>query len=380
MSQETYEQMRDRCIEILKNYFKTVTCPPEAPGKQDYGDVDLVVCDPKADAGANLEALKIPLGAERAISQNVTGQIHGHVISFAIPHAILGSANGPDEPVSFAQIDLTVVDADQLDWYLWQHSYGDLTNIIGKFIRGCGLKANNTGLFVRVKEFEDDPTMSEKDALFFLSQDADSVCEFLGLDRAEWHRGFKTLNELFSWCCQGRFFSCSAFRDCDYSQNDKTRLKKRPAFQEFAEVWLPSHASYCFPPTRPQHNRNEVRNTTLKFFSRQDEFDNVMTTFKQRREEEMTEEALWDTFDPLIPRQPKRIRYIKRALRRWTEFVDGRPRVRDQPEDDARFHPKWTQASTVDVKELQDFVVEHWDDLKEKEKARDEEKRARKTN
>lgn len=367
MNRSTYEAMRNYCIDILSAYYTTVICVYPAPQKDDHGDVDLIVSSPRPDSFPSTEALKAALAAERV-------KIHQHSEqgrSFAIPYSVLGAVDGTDELSCFAQIDVTAVEPDCVDWYMLQQSYGDLWQIVGKFLRPHGLTATNTGLHLRICGLEEDQKTGHKEGRVFLSRNPQLVGQFLGLDMAKWHKGFDTLEELFEWCCQGRLFSKAAFEEGKEMAKDRQRLKKRPAYKRFTEEWLPANLSTMFPSSRKVWGREEVKDAALEFFSRRTQYENLMDGFNRRE----TEEALWDSFNPLIPRAEQRTRYVKRALRRWVEFVDGIPRVRDTPEDLEEQQPVWTGASRVGRDALHDFVRENWDMLKEREKARDEQKK-----
>src|ERR1700712_2793351 len=93
LNHDDYNALRDKCIEILKQFYEQVACPPEGPSKQDHGDVDLLVYNPKH--GTDPDKIMTALGAVQRTSAS------GATQSYAIPISRKDS-----ETSDHAQIDI----------------------------------------------------------------------------------------------------------------------------------------------------------------------------------------------------------------------------------------------------------------------------------
>lgn len=216
MSSEVYIKLRDQCMIILSTLYYEVFCPAEAPNKPDHGDVDILVSGPRR-SDINGEVLKQALHAFRANTTNPVSK------NFAVPLPSKDPTESKREQV-YAQVDVCRCPEGHLKWELLMKSYGDLWQIVGKFLRKAGLVANDRGLHVRVQEIED---AGQKNlSMIYLSHDPSAVLSFLGLDEERWKAGFTSVEEVYEWCCQGRFFWPTAFmRDVENS-NDRQRMSK----------------------------------------------------------------------------------------------------------------------------------------------------------
>lgn len=166
MNEQIYNQVKHAALSALSDRERhgNVVALAEAPGKPDYGDVDLVL-EPQTPTSFSSKILAQDLGAKHVI-ENHPGY------HFAVPETDLGNN-------VFAQVDVLVCAPGDLTWTLFFRGHGDLGQILGVMYYGSGFTANNSGFHVRIREQE---RQDWKASRVLLSKDASKVMEFLHLD------------------------------------------------------------------------------------------------------------------------------------------------------------------------------------------------------
>jgi len=162
MSSAFYNSLKARILPRIENLYHLVAVPPEAPGKLDYGDLDIVVCQPK-----NIkEGIPLSECVSFAEIEQALGSVHSITLSgdrtsnFAIPiqqdevqhFAVDQEAlreGKLDLTQLYIQIDLHFCE-DIENWksqILFQ-SYGELGMILGMMAKTVGLTWTVGGLKV----------------------------------------------------------------------------------------------------------------------------------------------------------------------------------------------------------------------------------------
>ncbi|KAK2740110.1 hypothetical protein FQN57_006225 [Myotisia sp. PD_48] len=366
MSLNDYVRTRAFCISKLQQAFKEVITPPEAPGKLDFGDIDFLTQAflPKyewKDVGQLLQA--------RRSSKN------GDTCSFAVaipPSTPNDDSKNDDNSETYAQVDIHICHPGFLEWECLLDSYGDMWQIVGKFLRPLGFTATDKGLHLRIEEIEPwDRTFS----MVYLSHNVTDVLRFLGLDFDHFNRGFETVEELYGWCAGGKYFHLDAINTT--TSNDRQRMRKRPMFRNFIDIWAVQNSHIWRDKVLPQ--RSEVARDALVHFGKQTEYDEKITVWGLAKEEE----KLWGEVASVIPVQsPTSLRLVLRGLKRWVGFTANvenspvKPILRTEPEMELDHQPRW--ASQIRAEEenslskdvLFEWVLEHWMEVKAMEKAR----------
>lgn len=148
-----YNELKAKYHAIISEYYEKISTLVEAPGKEDHGDIDIMVAGPKM--GITPEDLASRLQAVRK-------HRNGPTCSFAVP--LSKSEN------TYLQLDINLCHDGQFEWEYFMNSYGDLWQILGILLRTLGLTANDHGLNLRVKEIE---SRSRKASKVTLSKDPD---------------------------------------------------------------------------------------------------------------------------------------------------------------------------------------------------------------
>lgn len=180
-------------------------------------------------------------------------------------------------------------------------AHGDLWNILGTIHRPHGLTISDKALHIRIPEIED---YDKKRARVFLTDHPAEVLDFLGLSirNHEWERPFASVDDLFEYAAQCRWFILAPHNDDEENiaqdeaaaarrklkHNDRQRMRQRPIFARWLDEFVPAcRAAGRFVAT-DGHNpslRKEVRDAAFTTFS------NAKTAYHARLEEWRDERA-----------------------------------------------------------------------------------------
>jgi hypothetical protein len=218
----TYYKLKHRILTLLKFHFKYVHTPIEACNKQDYGDLDFIVCEaltkPEPPTDVKPSKKHTPQFKTESVAAMVSATYSKRVGSydswnFAItwPESDLFPDFEADEEHSsntnrarrFVQVDVTVMNnLEDLKWMGWMHAHGDLNMIITLMVRRKSLRISEKGFFASIREIEKiSPNLAE----VFITKDPDQVMRFLGLDVSRFNQPFKTWDDLMDYAASCRF-------------------------------------------------------------------------------------------------------------------------------------------------------------------------------
>lgn len=93
-----------------------------------------------------------------------------------------------------------------------------------------------------------------KSKTIFLTKDSTQVFEFLGLDFAQWKKGFKNKEEMFDYVISSHLFDYASFQWENQNAINKDRNKRRPNYIKFLKYikplsdrnikWATDHTKY----------------------------------------------------------------------------------------------------------------------------------------
>ncbi|KAI9750826.1 MAG: hypothetical protein M4579_006288 [Chaenotheca gracillima] len=392
MSPEAYYRLREKAIRILADgFYENVVAPIDAPEKETFGDIDLLVQGPLTDFTA--DDLAHALGAERHITQK-----NSPLTSFAIwdgyveivspigdvnrdagssapsqvqvdsPYAegggIQGELRGPKESSSsrksvYRQLDVQVCPAEDFAWGFFRQSHGDLWNLLGRLIQPYGLTVTTIAMLIRVPEIEE---TNRKESFLHLTNDPRKALEFLGLSPEPYWRPFDRVDNLFDYVSSTRFFHFP--QEANEGSSLKARKKsdlikkmQRPLYRRWFDEYLPSLAEKSRATShgaadRPQTekiDREEVLHEALNTFNKQEEYDLMVSTWHSAR---IRREA-WSKVAAAIPLEPgDRLNLVLRGLRHRISLERGvTPEVVDMDHVPTFIIPAVPEVSTrTDVK------------------------------
>jgi hypothetical protein len=360
MSHETYSHLLSKIQEVLTHFYAHVRAPPEAPSKQDHGDVDVIVATPLRTF--ETEELQRALNAVARTGNSVTK-------SYCVPLPSSG-----DDGETFAQIDVHVVqNPAMIDWELFMASYGDMQQLLGLLQRPLGLTTNDRGLHVRVREMEE---MNRKAAMIFLTSDVVEMLEFLGLDVGKWEKGFESNEEVFEWCLRGRFWGEKVVTDIlagrhretedgvGMHSGDRQRMRKRAMFRACVDEFLPQYRDLWMG--KRDWNRKEILEETLKCFGVREEYDKkVEDAAIVRKERELLE-----VIKKAIPEEGERLGEVMKGFKRWVRWENGKPIMCNEGEEIGD-KPKWLSLVKNEEREgLLKWLTDNHQELRRREKER----------
>ncbi|KAL8659856.1 MAG: hypothetical protein Q9226_000221 [Calogaya cf. arnoldii] len=262
-----YRCLLDQYHVQLAAFFEQVASPIEAPEKDTFGDIDLLVTKPRNDP-FQIAAIAKALNAERTLSMPP-------VYSLAVPYPGTGEC--------FVQLDVQVCKADNFEWEIFHKSHGDLWNLIGTSIRPFGLTPNDTGLHLRIPEIEHE---NRKRAMVFLTAEPDIVLNFLGLDNKSFSQPFDTMEAMFEFACSCRFFRPQSYEKHDLKSNDRKRVVQREVFRRFVEDFMPKRTLRIrLKEDASGLTREDVFEEALRHFDRREEVESRIREWRQERDE-----------------------------------------------------------------------------------------------
>jgi len=356
MSHETYSHLLSKVQEVLTRFYAYVGAPPEAPSKQDHGDIDIIVATTLRAFEA--EELQGALGAVAKAGNGVTK-------SYCIPLT-------DDE--TFAQIDVhRVWDPSMLNLEIFMASYGDMQQLLGLLQRPLGLTTNDRGLHLRVREVEE---MNRKASMIFLTYDVGEMLGFLGLDVGKWERGFKSDDEVFEWCLRGRFWGEKVVTDVlggrhretadgvGMHSNDRQRMRKRSMFRACVEEFIPQHQDLWMG--KRDWTRKEVLEEALKCFEIKEIYAKKMDESRNsRKEQELLEEI-----KKAVPEEGERLGEVMKGLKRWVRWENGKAIMYNEGEVIGD-KPKWLALVRDEEREgLLKWLMENHRELRRRENER----------
>jgi len=324
MPAHIYEHVRGRALRIIRNFYEQAECPIEAPSKPDFGDVDILVASPHDQADTTAASLAAALGAVRYKSNKPTSH-------FALPWPSAGELNGAlpstctkddlgahrDDTASesagtqrYIQLDLHVCQTpEDFQWELFHQAHGDLWNILGGMIRPCGLVVNHTGLHLRLDGVDG---IAKDRRTILLTTLPSAVLRHLDLDEASYWRPFESVDAMFAYAASCRFYNPQTYegRD-DLKANDRQRMKKRPMFMKWYDVYLQEHKGDA-PGRSAGMERQEVIEEAKEVFD-------VGRVYEEKRKQglrEMGMDKLWSDIRKGLPVEGLRIGVIMRGVKR----------------------------------------------------------------
>jgi len=269
-----YNSLKSRIIPPLQDLYHLVVVPPEAPGKLDHGDLDILVCEPKnfkegipRSECVTLEEIEQALGSVYSIP------LQGDRTSnFAVPikqEEVQQFALDKDKlnlKQLYIQIDLHFCeDEDSLRSRTLFQSYGELGMILGVLARIAGFTWTASGLkLFHYKTYILDPPSTH------LTCSQPPIFEFFGLDFGVHERGFTTAQEVFEWVAGSRFFSPHRLLPATQGIKFKGERKMYNEFLDYLRSLIASGESKALLDVPA------IQDEALSLFGKRKEFDDAV--------------------------------------------------------------------------------------------------------
>lgn len=224
-----YEKIKEYILKILKDNDIECEIVLELPGKQDFGDIDVLYISHPTINMRELIKKVIGLDEDWHIVTN------GGVISFAFDCSKIGLEK------KYFQIDIIKSNSlkhfEMMRFYL---SYGDIGSIIGRIATFYGLKYGDAGLWCDLLEHTVNPEskfdISTPLGKIQLSENVEEICKYLDFDYEFWKSEIPKLKDgiwepIFQWIIKSRLFKKEIFK-C-LNTNHRDRFAKRKFYESF---------------------------------------------------------------------------------------------------------------------------------------------------
>ena len=226
LSPTDYARVQQDVAEGLAAFGCTRVLPIDAyRQKSDFGDLDVVV---------DLEELVDPALPDRwaPLRTFVTERFHARSVS---PAPGAGGTfsfewrERPTDPTGF-QVDLIGMPRHAMDVAQAYFSWNDLGNLVGRVAHAMGLVYGHQGLEVRVRTGEQNAHLL---GTVTISRDTPAILDFLGFDSRRWQQGFDTLDDIYAFVGQSRYFHADLYPLEHRNHRARTRDAKRATYRGF---------------------------------------------------------------------------------------------------------------------------------------------------
>ncbi|MFN0201328.1 MAG: hypothetical protein ACKVTZ_07395 [Bacteroidia bacterium] len=130
--------------------------------------------------------------------------------------------------INYEKLQVDFIFVNKREWELSKYffDFNDLGALVGKIARFHKLKFGFQGL-----EFE--LYYREKKAEFLISLEPEKIFDFLGFDVARYQQGFETLEEVFQYVVDSRYYNHATFEKVLEKEGQRTTDTQRPSYQRF---------------------------------------------------------------------------------------------------------------------------------------------------
>lgn len=177
--------------------------------KQSFGDMDIIIKSEKLSDDWVSQLVKEFRLAHGDWSKN------GNVLSFAYKNF---------------QIDLIVTPENDFQSSLDYFAWNDCGNLQGRLAHKLGCRLGHRGLELIIKD--SDQTLGIID----VTKDTAKIHELLNLNHQQWLNGFNTLEDMYEWISNSKYFNKDIYLLENRNHYSKTRDKKRKTYSEFL-IW-----------------------------------------------------------------------------------------------------------------------------------------------
>ncbi|KAH6869958.1 hypothetical protein BKA58DRAFT_360295 [Alternaria rosae] len=239
ISQVVYENVKAETKAALQTVFAQVVVPTEMPSKDDYGDVDFLVCSPLHFKGTTtLDTF--PWQSTVSLIKDVLDTTHGRqgYLTRDCMYFAIDSPHGEEN--YFIQIDVKVCFKPEL--FYWCHfelNYASNSKMLGSMIKPLGLTMDPEGIHIRVEEMEE---TNFPGSMVWISKDPKDALRIVGLDWRILNAGFKTKEEIYKYLASSWLFHPGHFAARLAEGKYHERLEDRaPYWTHFIKEWVPEH-------------------------------------------------------------------------------------------------------------------------------------------
>lgn len=153
------------------------------------------------------------------------------------------------------QVDLIPIRVSNWEVAKCFFSYDPKGNLMGKIAHSFGFKYGFEGLIYPMRNFNG---RISKDIV--LSKDNHKIFDFLGLDYSVYEKGFDTMEEIFNFIINGKYFNSKKYDMENLTSIDRKRNRKRKSYQDFLKYLSDNNINKSFD-FQPKEYYLEVANS-----------------------------------------------------------------------------------------------------------------------
>ena len=163
------------------------------------------------------------------------------------PHAV--NANGGVYSFDYQNFQIDFILINEKNWNIAQTymNFDCIGNIMGKTFHKFGLSYGWEGLAYKFRNFNG---RNSQDIL--ISKDAKKIFDFGGYDYDGYLNGFETLEDIFKFCIDGKYFDSEMFKIENLNRIDRKRNIKRSSYNLFLNYLKDNNINtkYDFNPNK----------------------------------------------------------------------------------------------------------------------------------
>lgn len=257
LDKDTYNKASKLLVNLMNQYLdKPFEIIKAYETKDSFGDLDLLSVNNTDDFEKKL--LMHENGKNVFIHGVVSdGGIKSYAISFKIDNPTDSSVLLKDNWTKPFQLDFIHKSAEDFDFARQYFSFNDLGNFIGRIASGAGFKFGFDGLYKKIYFNEDGDVVdvkslksqrerqelangkpeSNKKIEVLITKDFEKAIEFLGFDYPRYTQGFKTLEDIFQYVQESKYFHLENFLLDNRKADVRHRDLKRPNYNMMVDYF-----------------------------------------------------------------------------------------------------------------------------------------------
>ena len=143
------------------------------------------------------------------------------------PNEMVSNGNCLSFDYKELQIDLIITPTNEMNTSELYFSYNDLGNLMGRVAHKFGLKYGHDGMYYIMR----DGGTGRKDIL--LTKDPRRMFDILGFDYDRYLEGFDTLDDIFKFVMESKYFNPNIYLYDNLNHQSRTRDRKRATYHAF---------------------------------------------------------------------------------------------------------------------------------------------------
>lgn len=224
MTPEQFQEVSKDVLDLLEKNFPNVKVgiPISYSGKSSYGDVDVLLSE------ENIPQKIVEGELDRFYFLQQFAADHFNASFFSISKESISFDYSKINGLRF-QVDFILTPKYDFEHHLSYLNYNDLSNIMGRIANSMGLSFGHLGLFYNLREGSN---LIDK---ILLSKDFRANVKFLGFDEEKYSHGFDSLDDMFDFISDSKYFHTSLFELENLNSQARSKVNKRKTHKEFFE-------------------------------------------------------------------------------------------------------------------------------------------------